>query len=347
MAPSLLILYTGGTLGMVKGRHGLEPGGDLDSRLRTGLAALPLSRQAALPDWQLETVGLPIDSSSATPAEWLTLAAYIRRRVSEQPQRGIVILHGTDTMAWCAALLSVLLEEITAQCPIVVTGAQRPLEAAGSDASHNVELALRYAAHPQSRGLMLAFGDQLLAGDAARKWYTDHYQGFIAPNAQPLAVWPVAQRNDTALPAPLPCAHTDARLRVAAHLNRLSAQLNPAQMPHVVRIVLWPGIQAAQLKALLAHADAALLETWGSGNLPHDRSLHQTLKQATHAGMPIIALSQCPYGSTHIGTYAAGEALKKAGVIEGETLTPELAFALLFCAARDTSHQPTALPTAP
>lgn len=333
MSSPLLVLYTGGTLGMVTGPDGLEPGHNLTTRLRAQLATLPVARRNALPEWLLESMGTPFDSSSARPEHWVALATRIRHYIREHAPGGIVVLHGTDTMAWCTTLLSVMLEDVAIECPVVVTGAQRPLEADGSDARDNVELALRYAAHSDTRGVVLAFGEHLLAGDAARKWFTQDYRGFVTPNAAVLASWSHDARDEHAPPTPLPCVSSAARQRVAdllqAEPTRLDAE---GLLPRVARIVLWPGIDANQVDALLKHADAAVLEVWGSGNLPNDPALHQVLMQAGKEGKPMVALSQCPHGSTHISVYAAGQAIKAAGIIEGGDLTPELASALLLCA---------------
>ncbi|WP_414499330.1 asparaginase [Zymobacter sp. IVIA_12111.31 C1] len=335
MTRRLLILYTGGTLGMVPSPDGLVPGHQLDERLRTQLACLPHPRRSALPEWQLEATGTPIDSSSATPHDWLRLVTQIRDHAHDDDLSGIVVLHGTDTMAWCSAMLSVWLGD-TCRCPVVVTGAQLPLETDGSDAAHNIELAMRYAAAPNAQGVMLAFGGRLLQGDAARKWYTEDHQGFETPNAPLLAYWPINQRDDHPLPAlhHLPLPNNDARQRVMRALHIAAAPLAvPETLPRLARIVLWPGIAATQVSAQLALADVAVLEVWGSGNLPDDTDLHQVLEQAARQGKRLIAISQCPHGSTHIGVYAAGKALKDAGIIEGETLTPELASALLLASS--------------
>lgn len=327
---TLLILYTGGTLGMVPSDKGLVPGHHLDERLRTQLARLPQPRQEALPRWQLISTETPIDSSSATPVDWLNLTLQIQRYVQDGNVSGIVILHGTDTMAWCSAMLSVWLG-FTLPCPVVITGAQLPLEAENGDACANIELAMRYAVHPKNRGVTLAFSGQLLRGDSARKWYTEDHKGFETPNALPLAHWPANRRDTVALPSPQPFALLPAQRRVMTALGIAAPPLPiPKRLPRVARIVLWPGIIAAQVKTQLDQVDAALLEVWGSGNLPEDITLHEVLAKATIDGKQLMAISQCPYGSTHIGVYAAGQALQASKIVEGETLTPELATALLL-----------------
>ena len=336
MSRQLLMLYTGGTLGMVPSPNGLVPGHQLAERLRAQLAQLPSARQHALPDWRLDAIGTPIDSSSATPSDWLALIDRIHTDAKDSELAGIIVLHGTDTMAWCSAMLSVWLSEHV-NCPIVVTGAQLPLEAEGSDALPNIELAMRYAVHPAAAGVTLAFGGRVLRGDAARKWYTEDHLGFETPNGTPLLNWPLSQRDSTPLPLPDSQQINAARQRVTKALGIESAALTlPTELPRLARIVLWPGIMACHVSALLMHADVAVLEVWGSGNLPDDPALHDVLAQASHRGKRLIALSQCPHGSTHIGVYAAGNALTAAGIIEGETLTPELASALLLAAPRPT-----------
>lgn len=320
---------------MVPSPEGLVPGHHLHERLHVQLAQLPQARQHALPSWELKATGNPIDSSSATPQDWLRLISQIRTYVDNDDVCGVVVLHGTDTMAWCSAMLSVWLGK-ACRCPVIVTGAQLPLEAEGSDALHNIELAMRYAAHPKAQGVMLAFGGRLLQGDAARKWYTEDHQGFETPNAPLLADWPVIQRSTLPLPPLHSASSDDARQRVMAALHIEATPLPlPDTLPRLARIVLWPGITTAHVSAQLDQADVAVLEVWGSGNLPDDPALHQLLAQAAQEGKRLMAISQCPYGSTHIGVYAAGNALKDAGVIEGENLTPELAAALLLASRKE------------
>lgn len=317
-APSVLILYTGGTIGMQPGPRGLEPAGDFADRARRVLESLPVARRRMLPAYVFHEYDDPIDSSSARPEHWYRIGGDIRRLAGAHD--GVVVIHGTDTLAWSAASLAWQLSDLS--IPVIVTGSQRPLEAEGSDGPDNLEFALTAAAHPALSGVLVAFGDRLLEGVAARKWDTGADRAFDSPNAAPRGHWcdhRLVQAPDTLdkrSPPPLGEQHSP-----GACLD--------TDTPRLVRLVLWPGIEAQSATALLHQADGAVIEAWGSGNLPDDPALHEALASAVRRGTALVVLSQCPHGATRLHSYAAGRALIELGVIDGGALTPEAAFTRL------------------
>ncbi|PMR67949.1 asparaginase [Halomonas heilongjiangensis] len=318
-APSLLVLYTGGTLGMVETSHGLAPGGDFEARLRGALDTLPPARRAALPAFTLLESPSPIDSSAATPVDWQCLAREIAARYRDHA--GIVVLHGTDTLAWTASSLAFQLQGLDR--PLVTTGAMRPLEADGSDALANVETALRFAATPALQEVAIAFAGKLLRGVRTRKWHTSAPDAFESPN-YPL----LGERvdDDAVL---YPGRGLEVQQRGAPRFEL--PDYAPLAEGGVARLVLWPGITARQVAAWLDddRLRGALLETWGGGNLPDDPALLGVLARASGEGKLLAAISQCPRGSIAIGSYAAGRGLADAGVLCGESMTPEAALAKL------------------
>lgn len=318
----ILVIYTGGTIGMVPSTAGLVPGDDIQHRLTQAVATLPADRRDALPSFELLALTPLIDSSNATPHDWLALMDLIQAQHTAYD--GIVVLHGTDTLAWCSAFLGGTVAALP--LPIIVTGAQRPLDVSESDALGNIELALHAAKCGQS-GVAVAFGDQLLDGTASRKWSTHADQGFISPNQAVLAYWPEQRRH-----SPLP-------KWVSPPQPAISLTSTHRPLPQVMRIVLWPGMPAATVETLLSHADGAVLEAWGSGNIPDDPALQSVIREATQRGVMLVAISQCPYGSIDMTTYATGQALLKSGVVSGEAFTPERVFSALFIASfGETDH---------
>ncbi len=315
----LLVLYTGGTLGMVETPNGLAPGGDIARRLARALATLPPARRASLPDHEVLAVSDPIDSSAATPRDWQRLASEIADRYRDHA--GIVVLHGTDTLAWTAASLAYQLQGIDR--PVVVTGAMRPLEAPGSDALANIELALSFAANPALQEVAIAFGGQLLRGVRARKWHSRADNAFASPNYPRLG-----ER-----------VGSDAVLYPGRGLERQQRGAPRFELPDyapladggVARLVLWPGISARQVAAWLddSRLQGALLEVWGGGNVPEDPALLEALAAASGEGKLLAAIGQCPHGHIEIGQYAAGQGLTAAGVLSGEAMTPEAALTKL------------------
>ncbi|MFY0990199.1 asparaginase [Halomonas sp. C05BenzN] len=315
----LLVLYTGGTLGMVETPRGLAPGSDFEARLRRALDALPPARRAALPDFTLVESPTPIDSSAATPADWQRLAREVAARYRDHA--GIVVLHGTDTLAWTASSLAFQLQGLDR--PLVVTGAMLPLEAPGSDAPANVETALHFAAQPALQEVAVGFCGRLLRGVRTRKWHTRAADAFDSPN-YPL----LGERVDDDVVL-YPGRGLETRQRGAPRFEL--PDYAPLAEGGVARLVLWPGITARQVAAWLDddRLRGALLEVWGGGNVPDDPALLGVLARASGEGKLLAAVSQCPLGSIALGSYAAGQGLVDAGVLCGEAMTPEAALTKL------------------
>ncbi|UYG05719.1 asparaginase [Halomonas sp. LR3S48] len=315
----VLVLYTGGTLGMVPSAEGLSPGGNIEARLRQALGGLPPSRQAQLPRFIVRSIDAPIDSSAADPRDWQWLGETIARCVSEHA--GIVVLHGTDTLSWTASSLAYQLQGLDR--PVVVTGAMHPLEAEGSDALGNIELALRYAAKPELQEVAVAFAGRLLRGARTRKTHSEADDAFASPN------YPVlGERVDDDVVL-YPGRGLEAQQRGAPRFEL--PDYSTLADGGVVRIVLWPGIQAWQLDAWLSddRVRGALLEVWGGGNVPPAPELIGVLARASGEGKLVAAISQCPIGGIAPGHYAAGQGLLQAGVLSGDAMTPEAAMTKL------------------
>ncbi len=315
----LLVIYTGGTLGMLETPQGLGPGGDIERRLYRALDGLPPTRRAGLPSIEILAFPDPIDSSAATPRDWQRLAAEIAARYRDYA--GIVVLHGTDTLAWTASSLAYQLQGLDR--PVVVTGSMRPLEAEGSDALANVELALRFAANPALQEVAIAFAGRLLRGVRSRKWHTRDPLAFESPNYPPLGEW---VGDDAVL---YPGRGLERQQRGAPRFEL--PDYAPLARGGVARLVLWPGIDAGQVAAWLTAPSlrGALLEIWGGGNLPQDPALLGALAEASGAGKLLAAISQCPVGDIALGHYAAGQGLAGAGVLAGDAMTPEAALTKL------------------
>lgn len=315
----LLIIYTGGTLGMRAGDHGLTPSGNIESRLTQAFHQLPLSQQQALPDFEVLSYPQLIDSSSATPANWAQLASDIAERLMDY--QGFVVIHGTDTLSWTAASLAYQLQGLDR--PVIITGAMHPLEAPGSDALDNLYGALRCAAQPHVKEVAIYFHGQLLRGVRATKQHSEAVDAFTSPNypllgeriGDDIVHYPGRGLVDQQRGAP--------RFELADY-----ATLSDGA---IIRLVLWPGITAWQLAAWLGdpRVKGGVLQLWGAGNLPNDPSLLAVLAKASGEGKMLVAITQCPQGSVHLGAYAAGKGLIDAGVLSGDDMTPEAAFGKL------------------
>lgn len=280
------VLYTGGTIGMRPGPDGLGPDAAFEGAFRAAVTGRDFH-------W-LETPHL-LDSSAMGPQDWQTIAD-----LSRDIAGGLVILHGTDTMAYTAAALSFLLHDLGA--PVVLTGAQVPMQSDGSDAIANAELALDVAVRSPRAEVMIAFGGALLRGNRAVKCHAQNPEAFCSPNFPPLNGAESVQ-----------FAHT----------------FTGRQIAPVGVLKLYPGIGAEALGGF-AHLPGLVVEAFGSGNMPGEgTSFHAALMLARRRGQEIVVVTQTGGGQVAARTYAAGASVAQLGLIPGGDLTTPAAVAKL------------------
>lgn len=314
-APRLLIIYTGGTIGMaVNQNNELVP-------MEFGQLDLQLPELARLP-FRLELLSLPtpIDSSNVTPADWLFLAGLVGRHYADFD--GFVILHGTDTMAYSAAALSYVLEHLGK--PVVFTGAQVPVGASRSDAQRNLVTALEIAAarHPCARTVRVPevcvfFNDVLIRGTRAKKVESQQFAAFKSENYPPLARAGIS----------LEFADKSIRLLPGADLQ-VHGRLETA----VAVLRLFPGITEVVVTAVLGIAGlrGCVLETYGSGNAPTAPWFLQCLAEARARGLWLLNVSQCEEGRVVQGKYETSAHLTALGIVGGDDITTEAAVTKLM-----------------
>ncbi|RYY14672.1 MAG: asparaginase [Cytophagaceae bacterium] len=314
-APRLLILYTGGTVGMAVNKHQQLVPMHFDKLDRL----MPELRQLPYP---IQLLALPklIDSSNIIPADWLQLAQLIGEYYADY--EGFVILHGTDTMAYSAAALSFLLEHLGK--PVIFTGAQVPVGRTRSDATRNLLTALEIAAarHPSAHTVQLPevgvfFNDVLIRGTRAKKVESQQFAAFKSENYPPLARAGIT----------LTFADKDIRLLPAAHL-KVHTRLNE----NVAVLRLFPGITAAVVEAVLGVPGlrGCVLETYGSGNAPTAPWFLACLEKARQRGVHLLNVSQCEEGRVVQGRYETSAHLTALGVIGGDDITSEAAITKLM-----------------
>jgi L-asparaginase len=306
-APRVLLIYTGGTVGMVGGRDGLEPldFGSLVDHL-PALASLRL-------DLCAESLQPPIDSAEATPQLWTWIATLIEERY--EAHDAFVVLHGTDTMAYTASALSFMLEGLGK--PVIVTGGQRALSQVRSDARENLVSAIAIAAHQRVREVSVFFDRVLLRGNRTTKIAVDRFDAFASPNHPPLARAGVEISYHGAIAPP----ERAGSLRVATRFH-----------PGVTSLRLFPGIGRAAIEAVLALPDLAgfVLAVYGAGNAPSTAWLQEGLAAAVQRGVVAVCVTQCLSGSVTPGRYASGAGLSRAGVLSGADMTFEAAVTKLM-----------------
>ena len=318
-ATRVLVLYTGGTIGMVP----VDPAhpdstrrpGSKDDVLRyvPGVGARDGIEWDLLADPSLP----PVDSSDICPAAWLTIARILEREYARYD--GFVILHGTDTMAYTASALSFLLENLGK--PVILTGSQTPLFHERTDGRLNLIHALRIAGYratglPLLPEVAICFGKRVVRGNRARKLSTTDSDAFDSPNLRPLGAIETDVFLDPTLFLPVPAAP----LRV-----------HHAMSTEVIDITIVPGLPAATLDALLASPGirGAILRTFGSGNFPSHPALLDAVSRAAAAGKLLVNVTQCLRGRVNMRQYEAGRALEARGVITAWDMTPEAAYTKL------------------
>jgi L-asparaginase len=314
-APRLLIIYTGGTVGMaVNRRQELVP-------MHFDKLGQKMPELRQLP-YRLELLALPepFDSSNVTPAHWVQLAQLIGQHYADFD--GFVILHGTDTMAYSAAALSFMLEHLGK--PVVFTGAQVPVGRSRSDATRNLLTALEIAAarHPRGHTVRLPevgvfFNDVLIRGTRAKKVESQQFAAFKSENYPPLVRAGIT----------LHFADKDIRLLPVAGLK-----VHERLIENVAVLRLFPGITATVVDAVLGVAGlrGCVLETYGSGNAPTAPWFLHCLEKASQRGVYILNVSQCEEGRVVQGRYETSAHLTNLGVIGGDDITSEAAITKLM-----------------
>ena len=305
---SVLIIYTGGTLGMSHNEEGyLEP---FDFNLI-------LDNIPSLKTFNLELVVIsfknPIDSSSMSIAHWVEIGTVIFDNYDRYD--GFVILHGTDTMAYSASALSYILQGLAK--PVIFTGAQLPITSRRSDARSNMIASLEIASarredgNPMVPEVAIFFANRLLRGNRSKKIQSDQFRAFESRNYPELAVAGIDMNyNHNYIMQP------GSKLELFEKLSSDVAVLS-----------LFPGINEHSVRSILEMKDlkGVVLETFGSGNAPSQSWFLDALADTVKSGVPIFNVSQCNGGRVQQGKYKASQTLKEAGILSGEDITMEAA----------------------
>ena len=306
----VLLLYTGGTIGMTRSPDGYAP---QSGRFRAALDEISDLRSPALPEWELMELEPLLDSSNMTVHEWNKIA----RAVAENYDRydGFVILHGTDTMAYTASALSFMLGNLTK--PVILTGSQIPLCEVRSDGRDNIITSMLVAGSERVSEVCLYFGGKLLRGNRATKFSADGLIAFISPNFPSLAEAGITIRyNESAL---LPKPEGGLQLQLLENIP-------------IGVLKVFPGIQFSLFEQIMTEKlRGIVIETFGAGNIPGDGgALLPIIEKAFRNGTVLTVCSQCPQGAVALGTYETSSALKKAGAVSGLDMTTEAAVAKLY-----------------
>jgi L-asparaginase len=303
--PKVLLLHTGGTLGMAGGRpSALRP----SAFFRTLKARVPELFELA--DIELELFS-NLDSSEMQPELWSRMASHLHRRLPHFD--GAVVTHGTDTLAYTASALSFMLRGLPR--PVVLTGSQRPLGEIRTDARLNLIDSVLSALNGP-REVTICFDSHLYRGNRTRKVKVAEYDAFESPNFPVLGTLGVDATFEPGL-------RPKGSFRAFERLD-----------PRVFVLKVYPGLDPALPLALLPHLKGLVLEAYGAGNFPIDPSLGRSLRplfaRARELGIPVVVVSQAYRNGVDLTLYESGAAALKEGAIGGADMTPSAAMVKLM-----------------
>jgi L-asparaginases, type I len=315
--PSILVIYTGGTIGM---KQDSTTGALVPFNFQQILQEVPELQKFG---YQIHTLSfsLLIDSSDVSPEFWVRLAQTIEEHYDAYD--GFVVLNGTDTMAYTASALSFMLDNL--EKPVIFTGSQLPIGMLRTDGKENFISAIEIAAakrpdgRPQVPEVCIFFENQLFRGNRTTKYNADQFRAFRSPNLPSLAQ------------AGIHISYNDNLIRYPQVWGQ-KLKIQDKTCSNITIIKLFPGIQEATVRAVLQSPGlrAVILETYGSGNAPSQPWLLQALKDAITQNTIILNVTQCLAGCVSMETYASGMPLKQIGVLSGHDITTEAAIAKMI-----------------
>lgn len=324
--PSILIIYTGGTIGMRENHktHALEA---FDwSHLES---SVPELSQFGF-NIDAITLGEPIDSSDMEPHDWVRMAEAIEENYDRYD--GFVLLHGTDTMAFTASALSFMLENLDK--PVIITGSQLPIGQLRTDGKENLLTSIEIAAARTVKGqpmvpeVCIFFENELLRGNRTTKINSEGFNAFRSYNCPALAKAGI--HIDYAKDRILYPAERSENVRQNLFHTMYGSKhdglyVHKTMDSHIAILTLFPGITEEVVDAVFSAPGlrGVILQTFGSGNAPQKPWFIKRLKDLHERGIAMVNITQCHYGTVEMGRYETSLQLLEAGVINGYDSTLE------------------------
>ncbi|WP_424932414.1 asparaginase [Amaricoccus macauensis] len=289
---AVLLIHTGGTISMARTETGFAP----KAGVVEDFVEKELGGRTGAHEIDIELLTPLIDSANATPEDWNRISRRIADAVGRY--RGVVVTHGTDTLAYTAAALCFALEGL--EMPVILTGSMLPLTEPENDGAGNLRDAFA-AVLDAPAGVWVQFAGRRLHGARVYKTHSRKHDAFSCVPAH------VPPRRD------------------GAALIR-----HEARNARVAIIAAAPFMPADLLGHVVTNCDAIILRCFGSGTIPESEALRSALAAARAGEVPVMAVSQCAEGGVALGTYAAGAVLVEGGVADGRDMTVEAAYAKMI-----------------
>ncbi len=314
--PRILLIYTGGTIGMIKDYKTKALKAFDFSQI---IEKIPELQQL---DCSIQSVSFetPIDSSNMNTKYYIDIVEIIEDHYTDVD--GFVILTGSDTMSYVASAISFMLENL--QKPIIFTGSQLPIGDLRTDAKENLITSVEIAsAHkngvPVISEVCLYFEYQLFRANRTTKISAEQFEAFASMNFPPLAESGVHLKFNQSL------IHRKSN-------KEQSLVIRKKLVDDVVILKLFPGITNMVIESILntSNLKGVVLETYGAGNTPNSERFIAVLKRAIQKGIKIVNVTQCKSGGVLMGRYDTSIMLKEIGVIDGKDITLESAVAKLM-----------------
>lgn len=323
---SILIIYTGGTIGMIQNT---ETGALESFNFDHLLKHVPELKQFNI-NIDAITFDPTIDSSDMEPEMWGRIVRIIEENY--ETYDGFVVLHGTDTMSFTASALSFMLEDLMK--PVILTGSQLPVGGLRTDGKENLITAIEIAAAKKPDGtpvvpeVCVFFHERLMRGNRTTKINSESFGAFGSNNYPLLAM-----------------AGTDIQFytrNIRKYIPGLKLKAHHEYNSNIIIFSLFPGIQRQVVEKVLADEGlkGIIFRTYGAGNAPQKKWLIDALSKATAEGKIIINITQCAGGSVHMERYETGLQLQEAGVTSGHDSTVEAALTkLMYLLGKDLSPE--------
>lgn len=305
----ILLIYTGGTIGMVKDpKSGSLKAFDF-SKIQERITELEQL------DCSIQTISFekPIDSSDMNIERWVEIVTIIEQNYNDFD--GFVVLHGSDTMSYSASALSFMLENLTK--PVIFTGSQLPIGDLRTDAKENLITAIQIACLKENnrsviQEVCLYFEYKLFRGNRTSKINAEHFEAFESANYPPLAESGV---------------HLKVHHELLLPKTRKKTIFRKSMDNNIVVLKLFPSLSKSVIDSVLSipNLKGVILETYGSGNTTLDKWFIESLENAIKSGIHIANVTQCLGGSVDMGKYENSSELKRIGVISGKDITIESA----------------------